>query len=57
LAGALLRHREVHFLPAGKSVPSLGLGVADVRLHGAFGSYGVLRKIANSEPKDYWKTL
>lgn len=57
LAGALLRLKEVHLLPAGKNVPHRMLGVANVELHGAFGSYGVLRKVAGSKPEDYWKTL
>jgi len=57
LTGSLLKHSEVHFLPAGRIIPSRGFEIADVTLHAAFGSYGILKKVAGSSPKDYYKTL
>ena len=53
----MLKHYEVHFLAAGKKVPSRRFKLAGESLRGAFGTYGILRKIADSKPQDYYKTL
>jgi len=57
LTGSLLRESEVHFIPAGEKVPPLKSRGTDITLCGAFGSYGVLKRIAASEPSDYANTL
>jgi CBS domain-containing protein len=57
LTGSVIRHHEVNLFPAGKKVHPLRLGVPGVTLYGAFGSYGVLKKVARSAPKDYYQTL
>jgi CBS domain-containing protein len=57
LTGSLIKHNEVHLLPAGKKVSPRRFELAGVTLHGAFGGYGILKRIARSQPKDYYKTL
>ena len=57
LAGSLLRYNDVHFLPAGKDIPPRKFEVPNVTLHPAFGSYGILKKVASSAKSDYYKTL
>ncbi len=57
LTGSLLKHNDVHFLPAGEKVPPRRLEVANVTLGGAFGGYGILKRVAGSAPRDYYKTL
>ena len=57
LTGALIKHNDVHLLPAGEKIPSHRIEMAAVTLHGAFGSYGILKRVSESPPKDYYKTL
>ena len=57
LTGAVLKNQEVHFLPAGNEVPPRRIEMADVTLYPAFGSFGILKRISESEPQDYYKTL
>ena len=57
VTGLLLKHKEIHLLPAGKKVPPRRFEAANVTLHGAFGGYGILKKVAGSAPRDYYKTL
>ena len=57
LTASFIKNIDVHFLPAGGQVPSRRFELANVALHPAYGSYGILRKIVDSEPKDYYKTL
>jgi len=57
LTGSLIKHNDVHLLPAGKKIPPHRIELADVTLHGAFGSYGILKRVSESPPKDYYKTL
>jgi len=45
-AGSLLRFDEVQFLPAGKDIRSRRFEVPNVTLHPAFGSFGILKKVA-----------
>ena len=57
LTASYIKNIDVHFLPAGGRVPSRRPEVANVTLHPAYGSYGILKKIVDSEPKEYYKTL
>ena len=57
LTSLLLRNDEVHFLPGGKKFPSRKHRMANFTLHPAFGGYGILKAVADSEPKDHYKTL
>lgn len=57
LVGTLLKHSEVHFLPGGRGLTKGRPEIPRINLHGAFGSYGILKKIASSSPGDYYTTL
>lgn len=57
LTASFIKNIDVHFLPAGGQVPPRRFELANVTLHPAYGSYGILRRIVDSEPKDYYKTL
>ena len=57
LTASFIKNIDVHFLPAGDRVPSRTFDLANVTLHPAYGSYGILKKIVGSEPKEYYKTL
>ena len=57
LTASFIKNIDVHFLPAGKRIPSRRLELTNVTLHPAYGSYGILRRIVASEPKEYYKTL
>jgi len=57
LTASFIKNIDVHFLPAGGQVPPRRFELANVTLHPAYGSYGILKKIVGSEPKEYYKTL
>ena len=57
ITGAYLKTFDLHLLPAATDIPPLKLEMAKVTLHPAFGSYGVLKRVVESQPKDYYKTL
>jgi len=57
LTASFIKNIDVHFLPAGERTPSRRFELANVTLHPAYGSYGILKKIVGSEPKEYYKTL
>ena len=57
LTGSLLKHNDVHFLQAGEKIPRLRIGTEGVTLYPAFGGYGILKKIADSDPGSYYQTL
>ena len=57
LTASLIKNIDVHFLPAGGQVPTRKFELANVTLHPAYGSYAILKRIVDSEPKDYYKTL
>ena len=57
LTASFIKNIDVHFLPAGGQVPARRFELANVTLHPAYGSYGILRRIVDSEPKEYYKTL
>ena len=55
LTASYIKNIDVHFLPA--RGPSRRLELTDVTLHPAYGSYGILKRIVDSKPTDYYKTL
>jgi len=57
LTASFIKNIDVHFLPAGGKVPSRRSELGNVTLHPAYGSYGILKRIVDSEPKEYYKTL
>lgn len=57
LTASYIKNIDVHFLPAGKKIPSRRTDVTSVTLHPAFGGYGILKKVVDSEPSAYYKTL
>ena len=57
LTGLILKEKEVHFLPAGKGVPRRKLGGSNVTLYPAFGGYGILKRVVDSTPEEYYKAL
>ena len=57
LTASFIKNIEVHFLPAGKKFPSRRVELANVTLHPAYGSYGILKRVVDSEPKEYYRTL
>jgi CBS domain-containing protein len=57
LTASFIKNIDVHFLPAGGKVPSRRSDLDNVTLHPAYGSYGILKKIVGSTPKEYYKTL
>jgi len=57
LTGSLIKNHEAHFLPASDEIPPLKLDLANVTLYPAFGGYGILKKLADSDSKEYYKTL
>ena len=57
LTASYIKNIDVHFLPAGMKIPRRKIGIANVTLHPAFGGYGILKKVVDSEPKDYYRTL
>ena len=57
LTAELIRNSEVHLLPAGRSIPSRRVDLANISLHPAFGGYGILKKIVDSKPEGYYSTL
>jgi len=57
LTASFIKNIDVHFLPAGGQRPPLRFELANVTLHPAYGSYGILKKIVDSEPKGYYQTL
>ena len=57
LTASFIKNIDVHFLPAGDRVPSRRFELANVTLHPAYGSYGILKRIVDSEPREYYKTL
>ena len=57
LTASYIKNIDVHFLPAGMKIPNRRIGVANVTLHPAFGGYGILKKVVDSAPKDYYRTL
>ena len=57
LTASFIKNMDVHFLPARGQAPSRRFELASVTLHPAYGSYGILKKIVESEPKEYYKTL
>ena len=57
LTASFIKNIDVHFLPAGKKLPSRKVELTGVTLHPAYGSFGILKRIVDSEPKEYYKTL
>ena len=57
LTASFIKDIDVHFLPAGNRVHPRRYGLAKVILHPAYGSYGILKRIVESEPKEYYRTL
>lgn len=57
LTASFIKNIDVHFLPAGGRVASRKSESADITLHPAYGSYGILKRIVDSEPVEYSKTL
>jgi hypothetical protein len=57
LTASFIKNIDVHFLPAGGQAPSRRFELANVTLHPAYGSYGILKRIVGSDPKEYYKTL
>ena len=57
MTASLIKNFEVHFFPAGNKLPSRRVGLANVTLHPAYGTFGILKRIVESEPREYYKTL
>jgi CBS domain-containing protein len=57
LTASYIKNIEVHLLPGGKKIPSKKTELSKFPLHPAFGGYGILKKVVESEPKEYYKTL
>ena len=57
LTASFIKNIEVHLLPAGKKVPLKRLEVPRVTLYPAFGGYGILKKVVDAEPKEYYRAL
>ena len=57
MTASYIKNIDVHFLPAGGQVPLRRFELANVTLYPAYGSYGILKKIADSRPVEYYKTL
>ena len=57
MTASFIKNIDVHFLPAGKKIPSREISLAGVTLHPAYGAYGILKRIVDSAPKEYYKTL
>ena len=57
MTASFIKNFEVHFFPAGKKIPSRRIGLADVSLHPAYGTFGIFKRIVESEPTEYYKTL
>jgi hypothetical protein len=57
LTGSLIKNYEAHFFLASDEIPPLKLDLANVTLYPAFGGYGVLKALADSDPSEHYKTL
>jgi CBS domain-containing protein len=53
----MIRTNEVQLLLGGHKVPTRRFPMAGVTLYGAFGGYGILKRVASVNPTDYFKTL
>jgi len=57
LTASLIKNYEAHLLPASEEIPPLKLELSNVILYPAFGGFGVLKALADSNPSEYYKTL
>ena len=57
LTASFIKNIEVHLLPGGRTIKSKTLELTNSTLRPAFGGYGILKKMVESEPKEYYKTL
>lgn len=57
MAGSIFLMGDVHIMPMVTRVPHGHLGGQHTELQGAFGGYALLRKIAQTDPADYYGLL
>lgn len=57
MTASFIKNIEVHLLLGGKKITPKRLDVPRITLHPAFGGYGILKKVVDSEPAEYYKTL
>jgi CBS domain-containing protein len=57
LTASYIKNIEVHLLPGGRKIPQKKPEHSKFPLHPAFGGYGILKKVVESEPKEYYNTL
>jgi CBS domain-containing protein len=57
LTASYIKNIEVHLLPGGRKIPQKKPELSRFPLHPAFGGYGILKRVVESEPKEYYKTL
>lgn len=57
LTASFIKNFDVHLLPGGKGVPPRRFELANFTVRPAFGGYGILKRVVDSEPKEYYKTL
>jgi len=55
--GLALRVSEAHMLPGGTRIPSPKVQIPGINLYGAFGGYCVLKEVATSSAKEFYRLL